>query len=80
MLQLLGMVSPILLHFALETRTLLLCRFLVVLGAMRNMTWDFLRKVGSTLGMGKIEESESTTFGTSQHDAWWLLQLWHLAL
>ena len=49
-----------LLHFALETGTLLLlCRFLVVLGAMRNMTWDSLHceKLVQLLGC------------SSQHDA-----------
>ena len=71
MLQLLGMVSPILLHFALETGTLLLlCRFLVVLGAMRNMTWDFLHceKLVQLLGC------------SSQHDAKVasILALWRL--
>lgn len=81
MLQLLGMVPPILLHFALETGTLLLCRFLVVLGVMRNMTWDFLHyeKLVQLLGCEKLRNQN---LPDSAHLSMMprLLQLWHLAL
>lgn len=81
MLQLLGMVPPILLHFALETGTLLLCRFLVVLGVMRNMTWDFLHyeKLVQLLGCEKLRNQN---LPDSAHLSMMprLLQLWHVAL